>query len=148
VAAVLAGAQAAVILTASRAMADPSPTPSTSTSSNPCDAISGIARQYCDNGDGTAKNGTTSVPNPLDPLTSLAQGCAKAASAVIGKLSEAVTHTTEVDFTNTAFLRQYAVVFAASTILTLVLWLLAVAKRAVRGVPLTEALTEASASSG
>ena len=48
-----------------------------------------------------------------------------------------------MDFTNTTFLRQYAVVFAASTILTLVLWLLAVAKRAVRGVPLTEALTEA-----
>ena len=48
-----------------------------------------------------------------------------------------------MDFTNTAFLRQYAVVFAASTILTLVLWLLAVAKRAVRGVPLTEAITEA-----
>ena len=51
--------------------------------------------------------------------------------------------TSQVDFTNTAFLRQYAVVFAASTILTLVLWLLAVAKRAVRGVRLTEAIGEA-----
>lgn len=51
--------------------------------------------------------------------------------------------TANVDFTNSSFLRQYAVVFAASTILTLVLWLLAVAKRAVRGVPLTTALSEA-----
>ncbi|MGW1973794.1 hypothetical protein ACWCOY_36830, partial [Streptomyces tubercidicus] len=58
-------------------------------------------------------------------------------------LSEAVTKTAAVDFTNKAFLTQYAVVFAASTFLTLLLWLLAVAKRAVRGVPLTEALTEA-----
>ncbi|MBT2887131.1 hypothetical protein HET65_23535, partial [Streptomyces sp. McG5] len=41
------------------------------------------------------------------------------------------------------FLQQYAVVFAASTVLTLLLWLLAVAKRAVRGVPLTTALSEA-----
>jgi hypothetical protein len=62
---------------------------------------------------------------------------------MIDQLAKAVDKTTQVDFTNTAFLRQYAVVFAASTVLTLVLWLLAVAKRAVRGVPLTEALTEA-----
>ncbi|CAM5693690.1 hypothetical protein SVIOM74S_04757 [Streptomyces violarus] len=33
------------------------------------------------------------------------------------------------------FLQQYAVVFAASTILALLLWLLAVVKRAVRGAP-------------
>lgn len=51
--------------------------------------------------------------------------------------------TANVDFTNASFLRQYAVVFAASTILTLVLWLLAVAKRAVRGVPLSTAISEA-----
>ena len=83
------------------------------------------------------------ITSTLDPLTSLGKGCAEAASWTIDKLSAAVTKTTEVDFTNTAFLRQYAVVFAASTILTLILWLLAVAKRAVRGVPMTEALTEA-----
>src|SRR5690606_35171036 len=35
------------------------------------------------------------------------------------------------------------VVFAASTILTLTIWLLAVAKRAIRGVPFVEAITEA-----
>lgn len=51
--------------------------------------------------------------------------------------------TANVDFTNPKFLQQYAVVFAASAILTLLLWLLAVAKRAVRGVPLSTAISEA-----
>ncbi|WP_405727107.1 hypothetical protein OG607_24070 [Streptomyces sp. NBC_01537] len=139
--AVLMGAQALVVLAASRATAAPSPTPTPSpSSSTDCSGFIGVAKDYCESGSG---GGSNSVTDTLDPLTSLAKGCAKAASAVIDKLSEAVTHTTQVDFTNGAFLRQYAVVFAASTILTLVLWLLAVAKRAVRGVPLTEALTEA-----
>lgn len=79
----------------------------------------------------------------LNPLASLAKGCADAAAWIVGKLSEAVKGSANVDFTNPAFLKQYAVVFAASTILTLVLWLFAVAKRAVRGVPLTTALSEA-----
>ncbi|EST21800.1 hypothetical protein N566_26995, partial [Streptomycetaceae bacterium MP113-05] len=79
----------------------------------------------------------------LDPLSSLANGCAEAAGWTIRQLSTLVNETTKVDFTNQAFLKQYAIVFAASTILTLVLWLLAVAKRAVRGVPFVEAFTEA-----
>jgi hypothetical protein len=76
-------------------------------------------------------------------LSSLAKGCANAASWTIDKLSHAVKETANVDFTNPKFLQQYAIVFAASTILTLLLWLLAVAKRAVRGVPLTTAISEA-----
>ncbi|MCX0245075.1 hypothetical protein, partial [Streptomyces drozdowiczii] len=79
----------------------------------------------------------------LDPLTSLGRGCADAAAWIVGKLSDAVKDTANVDFTNTRFLQQYAIVFAASTVLTLVLWLLAVAKRAIRGVPLTTAISEA-----
>jgi hypothetical protein len=102
----------------------------------------GSAKSFCEKGKGSNPS-TPSVPSSLDPLTSLSKGCADAASWSITELSKAVNKTTQVDFTNTAFLRQYAVVFAASTILTLVLWLLAVAKRAVRGVPFTEAFTEA-----
>ncbi|EMF56697.1 hypothetical protein GTY82_07745 [Streptomyces sp. SID5476] len=109
--------------------------------------LSGAAREYCesDNGGGGGGSGTTpnDLTTTLDPLSSLAQGCADAASWTIDKLSAAVNDTANVDFTNPKFLQQYAVVFAASTILTLVLWLLAVAKRAVRGVPLTTALSEA-----
>ncbi|MCV2464043.1 hypothetical protein OEB94_32745, partial [Streptomyces sp. ICN988] len=79
----------------------------------------------------------------LDPLSSLAKGCADAAAWTVDTLSNAVKNTADVDFTNGTFLKQYGIVFAASTILTLVLWLLAVAKRAVRGVPFTTALSEA-----
>ncbi|MFG2182790.1 hypothetical protein ACGFLS_29265 [Streptomyces abikoensis] len=122
----------------------PTPTPSASKGNDPCDLIVGLAKDYCKGG----KNpGTSTSPNDpqtvTDPLASLAKGCADAASWIIHKLSTAVHSTGNVDFTNTPFLRQYAIVFAASTILTLVLWLLAVAKRAVRGVPFTEAITEA-----
>ncbi|MGW2630791.1 hypothetical protein ACWC2K_15850 [Streptomyces chattanoogensis] len=143
--ALVTGVQTAAVLLASRAAAAPQPKPS----SDPCDLIRGPAKDYCQSGD-KAPSGTPKLPspnpldnNPLDPLTSLAKGCAKAAAWIVTKLSDAVKATSQVDFTNAAFLRQYAVVFAASTVLTLVLWLLAVAKRAVRGVRLTEAISEA-----
>ncbi|WP_340377887.1 hypothetical protein U5640_24485 [Streptomyces sp. SS7] len=150
---VVTAVQTSVVLLAGRAFAaptpDPSPTPSGSASPSPsgsldCSLISGEAKKYCERGNNTT--GTTTNPgvsDTLDPLSSLAKGCADAASWTVDKLSEAVKETANVDFTNTKFLQQYAVVFAASTVLTLVLWLLAVAKRAVRGVPLTTAIGEA-----
>jgi hypothetical protein len=122
--------------------ATPTPKPSASDGGDDsCSLLVGPSHDVC-------TQGTPSTPKApktetLDPLSSLAKGCGNAAGWTIDKLSAAVTKTTQVDFTNTAFLRQYAVVFAASTILTLILWLVAVAKRAVRGVPMTEALTEA-----
>ncbi|MEW1656812.1 hypothetical protein [Streptomyces sp. NPDC093707] len=137
---VLAAAQTFVFLLATRAMAAPTPTPTG------CGVFSGPAQHDCEQQNQTGGSTLPSNPldnNPLDPLGSLAKGCAKAAAWIIDKLSDAVKATSQVDFTNSAFLRQYAVVFAASTVLTLVLWLLAVAKRAVRGVRLTEAISEA-----
>lgn len=141
--ATLAAVQTWAILLASHAVAAPSPTPSGSSDASNCSQYIGVAKDACEQANGSGSGSTGSVTSTLDPLSSLAQGCAKAAAWVIDELAKAVNKTTQVDFTNTAFLRQYAVVFAASTVLTLVLWLLAVAKRAVRGVPLTEALTEA-----
>ncbi|NML49894.1 hypothetical protein HHL19_09445 [Streptomyces sp. R302] len=161
--AVLGTAQVAVVLFAGRALADPTtppspstappsgtPTPAPSDSTNPCGLLSDTARDYCEGqgtggtGGGGSSSGTVNDPaNALDPLTSLARGCADAAVAVVDYLSKAVKETAEVDFTNTAFLSRYAVVFAAATFLTVLLWLLAVAKRAMRGVPLTTALSEA-----
>ncbi|MFE4701309.1 hypothetical protein ACFRIC_30040 [Streptomyces sp. NPDC056738] len=141
-AATVAAMQSAAVLLATKAVAAPSPTPSR----NPCELVRGPARKYCDSGTkGSGKSGLTTEPgtSTLDPLSSLANGCADAASWTINKLSAAVNDTANVDFTNPKFLQQYAVVFAASTILTLLLWLLAVAKRAVRGVPLGTALSEA-----
>ncbi|MER5614640.1 hypothetical protein [Streptomyces sp. NPDC002215] len=145
----LAAVQTAVILFSARAFAEPSPTPtapspSPSTGNKACDLLIGPAKQYCEDGDAAPKtNVSPAVDNSLDPLSSLARGCADAAAWIVGKLSEAVEGTANVDFTNTKFLQQYAIVFAASTVLTLVLWLLAVAKRAIRGVPLTTAISEA-----
>ncbi|WP_438486589.1 hypothetical protein [Streptomyces sp. S186] len=153
VASTLAGVQAALVVLSARAFAAPSPSPSPQPSDGPCDLLTDKAKELClqrstggGTGGGTGASDTgggLTSSNPLDPLGSLAQGCAKAAAWIVDKLSEAVKATSQVDFTNSAFLRQYAVVFAASTVLTLVLWLLAVAKRAVRGVRLTEAISEA-----
>lgn len=139
----VAAVQTTAVLFATRAFAAPEP------KDDPCDLIHGPAKKYCEKGESGGSDGGSKYPTdaPLDstadPLSSLAKGCAEAASWTVDKLSEAVKETAEVDFTNPSFLKQYAVVFAASTILTLLLWLLAVAKRAVRGVPLTTALTEA-----
>ncbi|WP_432252810.1 hypothetical protein [Streptomyces sp. HNM1019] len=135
---VVAAVQTSAVLLATRAVAAPSPSPS---DDSDCDLLTGSAKKYCEKGD---KGGGPPDPSsPLDPAASLARSCAKAASWLVGKLSKLVKETANVDFTNEAFLRQYAVVFAASTVLTLILWLLAVAKRAIRGVPLGEALSEA-----
>ncbi|MEV5009383.1 hypothetical protein [Streptomyces sp. NPDC055692] len=141
----VAAVQTSVVLLAARAVAAPSPSPTPSPSDNNCDLIVGRARQYCERGNSPSGGGSR-APDPtstLDPLSSLAKGCADAASWTVTKLSKAVQETANVDFTNQKFLQQYAVVFAASTVLTLVLWLLAVAKRAVRGVPLSTAISEA-----
>ncbi|WP_210582517.1 hypothetical protein [Streptomyces sp. GESEQ-4] len=145
VAAAVAAVQTAAVLLATRAAAAPTPTPTPST--NNCDLLSGQAREVCEGDSGGASGGGGSTLNDptstLDPLSSLAKGCADAAAWTVNKLSDAVQDTANVDFTNAKFLQQYAVVFAASTILTLLLWLLAVAKRAVRGVPLSTAIGEA-----
>lgn len=135
----------AMVLLATRAFAEPSPSPSPSKDNSACDLIRGPAKNYCEGGDAAApkSNLPDSVDPTTDPLTSLGRGCADAAAYVVEQLSKAVKSTANVDFTNTRFLQQYAIVFAASTVLTLVLWLLAVAKRAIRGVPLTTAISEA-----
>ncbi|MFG2621770.1 hypothetical protein ACGFXC_29545 [Streptomyces sp. NPDC048507] len=160
---VIASVHLAFVALATRAYAAPSPTPtpgatapgtagptpSPQGSNDPCALLDGPSKQYCEAGRGTGTGtGAGLAPSDgandaLNPLSSLAKGCADAAAWIVGKLSEAIKGTANVDFTNPAFLQQYAVVFAASTILTLVLWLLAVAKRAIRGVPLSTAISEA-----
>ncbi|WP_030856014.1 hypothetical protein [Streptomyces sp. NRRL F-4474] len=149
---VIASTHVALAALATRAYAAPDPTPPAPTpqaTHDPCALLDGPSKQYCQNGTGASGGtpGTGLAPSDsgdaLNPLASLAKGCADAAAWIVTKLSEAVNGSANVDFTNATFLKQYAVVFAASTILTLVLWLFAVAKRAVRGVPLTTAISEA-----
>ncbi|MEV8529982.1 hypothetical protein AB0451_38880 [Streptomyces sp. NPDC052000] len=129
----------------------PSPTPSPSASvDHTCDLIYGQAHDLCVNGRKGAGSGGSSgggpgldVPGTTDPMQSLANACAKTAGWVVNQLSKAVSATAKVDFTNSQFVKTYALVFAASTFLTLLLWLWAVAKRAVRGASLVTALSEA-----
>ncbi|WP_030323338.1 membrane protein [Streptomyces flavochromogenes] len=146
IAAALGAVQTAVVLFAGRAFAAPTPTPTPSASSKGCDLLTGQARKHCESGltdGGSSDSPVTNPADALDPLKSLSRGFSDAAIATIDYLSKAVKETADVDFTNTEFLGRYAIVFAASTVLTLLLWLLAVAKRAIRGVPLTTALSEA-----
>ncbi|WP_190344509.1 hypothetical protein [Streptomyces venezuelae] len=148
VASVLAVVQTAAVLLATRAVA--APTPSPQPSNNPCDLIRGPAREYCERGErqpGSANQpgigGPADPATALDPLAALAKGCADAAVWIVTELSKIVKGTSDVDFSDDGFLKHYAIVFAASTILTLVIWLLAVAKRAIRGVPFATAMSEA-----
>ncbi|QCX77860.1 hypothetical protein C9F11_21140 [Streptomyces sp. YIM 121038] len=78
-----------------------------------------------------------------DPLGFLLQKLAEANIWFLRKMLELIQNTTKVDLTSQGFLKQYAIIFAASSLITAALWFIAVAKRAVRGVGLTEAISEA-----
>ncbi|MER5511515.1 hypothetical protein ABT052_40320 [Streptomyces sp. NPDC002766] len=126
-----------------------SPSPSASKSSDPCDLLKGTpAYKYCTRKDGDkgTDSGGGSLTDPtstLDPMGSLANSFAKASAWVVDNLGNAVSATGSVDFTNGSFLKTYSIVFAASTFLVLLIWLWAVMKRAVRGVPFATAFGEA-----
>lgn len=151
---VLVGLVALLVL-APAAAADPTPTPtpSASESDSPCDLLPlGPSRDYCtrdtdkESDGGGGGGGAPSLNGPsatLDPMASMADAIAKSAAWVVDQLSNAVAATSDVDFTNGQFLKTYSLVFAASTFLVLLLWLWAVAKRAIRGAPLATALGEA-----
>ncbi|WP_241844400.1 hypothetical protein [Kitasatospora sp. CB01950] len=139
--AALSSLQLTALLVAQRVAADPSPSPSDTCAAQNV-PLPGAGSQ-CAPPDVVVVPGNGSVSSVTDPLGSLAKGCAQAAAWVVRQLAGAIDGTTKVDFTNAAFLQQYAVVFAVSTVVTLVLWLLAVTKRAVRGAPLGQAFGEA-----
>lgn len=120
---------------------------------DPCALLIGAMKKACEN---TQQMVDPSAPPPdgnstptpagaiTDPLGSIARGCAEAAQWVIDHLSDAISKTATVNFTNLGFLKQYAIVFAASAILTVLLWLLSVIKRAVRGDSIVTAIGEAT----
>jgi hypothetical protein len=108
-----------------------------------CAALIGPARAACHAAKSISGGVSNAASVASDPVGYVAQHAAEAASWVLGKLAAVVTATTQVDFADPRFLRQYAVVFGAATFLTLGLWLVAVAKRAARGVPVAQAVGEA-----
>lgn len=119
---------------------------STAAADEDCGKVKGPAKDLCEKGnDGGSGGGGGQAPEPeylQDPLNSLGDGFAKAAAWTIDQLSAAVESTGDVDFTSKGFLRTYAVVFGASVFLTMLLWLWAAIKRALRGAPLTTAIGE------
>ena len=110
---------------------------------DPCDILIGPAKEACQSASDIASGVGSAATFATDPLGSIADGTADAAAWIISKLSSGVNSTTQVDFTNTGFLRQYAIVFGACTFLTVILWLLAVIKRVVRGESLSRSFGEA-----
>ncbi|GAB2777618.1 hypothetical protein [Streptomyces daliensis] len=78
-----------------------------------------------------------------DPLGFLLQALTEANIWFLRKMLELIQNTTEIDLTSSTFIKQYALIFAASSLFTVALWLIAVAKRAVRGVGVTTAVGEA-----
>ncbi len=120
---------------------------------DPCSLLFGSMKQACENtgklvngssGSSGSGGGTSTASLLSDPVGSIAHDCAQAAASVIKAVAAVVTGSTSVDFTNSGFLTQYAIVFAASSILTVVIWLLAVIKRAVRGESIVTAISEAT----
>lgn len=86
---------------------------------------------------------TGAISFASDPLGAVAKACAQATTWIWGELAKAIDATTRVDFTNAGFLKVYALVFAASSVLVVLLWLFAVVKRVVRGAPAGQAIGEA-----
>ncbi|WP_223241607.1 hypothetical protein [Streptomyces sp. CBMA123] len=78
-----------------------------------------------------------------DPLGFLLQKLTEANIWFLRQMLDLIQNTTKIDLTSAGFLQQYAIIFAASSLLTVALWLIAVAKRAVRGVAVTTAVSEA-----
>ncbi|WP_405748147.1 hypothetical protein OG422_31005 (plasmid) [Streptomyces sp. NBC_01525] len=129
------------------APAAPSPDPKPSDSFDPCEHMAAPLGHACDDDPPSAGSGSSPLDpgsgGVLDPFEAITKSCTDGAAWVIKQLNAAVTATGDVDFTSKEFLQQYALVFAASTILTLLVWLWAVMTRAFRGVPFTTAFGEA-----
>ncbi len=89
-----------------------------------------------------ASGASAAVSFAADPLGAIAAACAKATGWMWGQLAAAINATTQVDFTNPGFLHTYALVFAVSSVLVVLLWLAAAAKRVVRGVGAGQAACE------
>ncbi|MEV5567865.1 hypothetical protein AB0L54_34180 [Streptomyces sp. NPDC052196] len=109
---------------------------------DPCKLLQGPAGDYC-RGGSTGHAGPSISPDNTDPLTGFAHSMANGAAWVCEGLAKTIGDSSAVDFTSGPFVARYAITFAAASVLALTLWLIAVAKRAMRGVPLTTAVGEA-----
>lgn len=125
--------------------------PATAAPADPCALmIPGKLKDACDatqklvTGPPGSPTGNGLVDAVSDPLGTVARSCGQGASWLLGQLSTVVDGpTTKVNFTNMGFLRTYAIVFAASSILVILMWLYAVLRRVINGVEPIKAIGEA-----
>lgn len=85
---------------------------------------------------------TGTVSFASDPTGYIAGQIKGAVGSLLGEFAHLINATTSVDFSNTGFLQTYAIGFGIASVLTIILWLIAVAKRAVAGVGPVEAVAE------
>ncbi|MEZ0070065.1 hypothetical protein ABIA32_006117 [Streptacidiphilus sp. MAP12-20] len=77
-----------------------------------------------------------------DPMGYIAQFFNNAVASLFHEMVKALLSSTTIDWSNAGFLRTYGLAFGASTVLTVILWLIAVLKRALQGVPPLQAAGE------
>ncbi|MEV5434450.1 hypothetical protein AB0K80_00200 [Streptomyces sp. NPDC052682] len=97
-----------------------------------------FADKICNTVEATNK----AVDFTTDPLGYIAQFFNNAVTSLFTQMIKALLSTTRIDWGNPGFLRTYSMAFAASAVLTVILWLIAAAKRALQGVPPLQALGE------
>jgi hypothetical protein len=107
-----------------------------------CDQMPAGTKDACRDAIGMPSGGDA-LNFAKDPLGSIADSSVEAAGWLIGKVGLETTGPTKADFSNGGFAKQYAITFAGATFLTMLLWISAVIKRAVRGAPFFTAIGEA-----
>lgn len=85
---------------------------------------------------------TGTISFASDPTGYIAGQIKDSVGSLLGEFAHLIQATTSVDFSNSGFLQTYAIGFGIASVLTIILWLIAVAKRAVAGVGPVEALGE------
>jgi hypothetical protein len=77
-----------------------------------------------------------------DPLGYIAEGFARAVTWFLGLMFQALQKSSDVDLTNAGFLKTYALAFGVASVLVVILWIIAVVKRALAGVDPMVAMSE------
>lgn len=85
--------------------------------------------------EGAYNDTSKAVDFTKDPFGYMSQALMSGFAWLLGELGQLINKTTQVDWTNPAFLRTYAQMFGLATVVTVFLWLLAVVKRVVAGIP-------------
>jgi hypothetical protein len=114
------------------------------TSAEPASYSGGVCEDipFVDRLCGAVDAATEAFDFASDPLGYIARLFHEAVERLFTEMVNALLATTTIDWSDPGFLRTYGMAFAASSVLTVVLWLIAAGKRAVQGVPPMQAVAE------